>query len=314
MSYKLVRATDLYDSLCRYRREGALRGVYLGFPEVNKHYTMALPGVTDWTGFPQSGKTQILMEFLMNTSEFYGWKHLVHFPDVGNSQEIIADLIHKYTGKTFDKRYPNHITEREIADAMPWVSEHFKVVETEDLNNKMTPFEFWDLAARMKKTDGIHTASVDAWKDLNHKREKEFGRTDQYLENALSYRNAISERYKLHFHTIIHPLRTEKDTSGNRRPPTPYDMKGGTEWYNNAKNSITVHRPDGDDTQIEIFFNKIKPRSIGEVGYATLDFDVKRFRYYQEHMGVKRFAEKEAYQDERTEIKSLEDLKDEIPF
>jgi len=169
------------------------------------------------------------------------------------------------------------------------------------------------MAAQYKTTHGIHTASIDAWKDLSPKREREFGRTDQYLENALSYRNAMAEKHKLHFHTIIHPLRTEKASKGIRRPPTPYDMKGGTEWYNNAKNSITVHRPDGEDNMVELFFNKIKPRSIGEVGYQTLYFDYVNFRYYNEDGGVKRFADKKKWTIQEPDSDTL-DLNAEIPF
>lgn len=309
---KIINANNIFTNLCEYRAKGALRGVYLGFPNIHKHYSMALPGVTDWTGFPQSGKTQILMELLLNTSVFHGWKHLIYLPDVGSSQEIIADLIHKYTGKTFDKRYPNHITEEEIAKAIPFIDEHFKVLDLEDLNKRITPYEFWDLAAEYKKKYGICTASIDAWKDMSHKREKEFGRTDQYLENVLSYRNKMSEKHELHFHTIIHPTRTDKDAAGHRRPPTPYDMKGGTEWYNNAKNSITVHRPDGEDTMAEIFFNKIKPRSVGEVGYTTLNFDFTKFRYYNDDQGGKRFADPKEYRLAEPDNTILED--EEIPF
>lgn len=43
---------------------------------------------------------------------------------------------------------------------------------------------------------------------------------------------------------------------------------------------ITVHREDLSDNQVQIMFNKIKPRSIGKIGFIELRFDKKLFKYY----------------------------------
>ncbi|NPA44809.1 MAG: hypothetical protein GXO49_04675 [Chlorobi bacterium] len=294
--FKLINTTDNFIELVNYAKRGAIRGVDLGFKAIQEFYTMSIPGVTDWTGFPMSGKSQLLLEFLLNTSIFYGWKHLIYMPDVGNETEIMADLIHKKTGKTFDKRYQNHITEKEISNAGMFIDQHFFILTKEDLKAKMSPYEFWDYAVELKKSIGIHTATIDAWKDLRHDTHL-FAREDKYLEDVLSYRNALAEKHKLHIHTIIHPTRTEKDKNGFRKAPTPYDIKGGTEWFNNGKSIITVHRPQGEDKKaeniVEIYFNKIKPRSIGSVGMAELYFDVAKFRYYEEINGKRKYARKE---------------------
>lgn len=313
--FSVVKSVDIHNDIVRYSKQGALRGKYLGFPNVHKNYTMSLPGVTDWTGFPRSGKTQVLMEFLLNTSEFYGWKHLVYFPDVGNEKEIIADLLHKKTGKTFDKRYPNHINETEITMNLDWILEHFKILTKDDLKAKLSPYEFWDLAVKIKDEEGLQTASIDAWKDMFHDTSK-FGRDDKYLEDVLSYRNLIAERNNIHLHTIIHPTRTEKDTQGNRKPPTPYDLKGGTEWFNNGKNIVTVHRPNNGDNVVEIFWNKIKPRSIGTEGKSELYFDPTKFRYYTEDLGNKTYAEKEYREpvQQQMNIDSDDENDDDLPF
>lgn len=300
--FKISRPGTITEKMNQYRDKGALQGVYLGFPDINKFYTMSLPGVTDWTGFPRSGKTEVVTEFLMNTSVFYGWKHLLYLPDVGNEDDIYSDLIHKYTGKTFDKRFKNYITEEEIARATPWITEHFKVLVKEDPKAKLTPYEFWDLAVEEKELSGIQTATIDAWKDMSHSREKDFGRTDQYLEDVLAYRNALAEKYFLHFHTIIHPLKTDKDSAGNRKPPSPYDIKGGTEWFNNGKNMITVHRPTGEANKTELFFNKIKPRSIGSEGVGELSFDIRTRRYFFDDMGTPVFATKDKTSSKKNQM------------
>ena len=69
---------SIRDEIMSYREKGALRGCYLGFPLLDEHYSIALPGCTDISGFPASGKSEFLLELLLNTSLYYGWKHLLY--------------------------------------------------------------------------------------------------------------------------------------------------------------------------------------------------------------------------------------------
>lgn len=281
--FKITKASEVSSLLTKYRDTYNSRGQYLGFPNIDEHYSMMLGTCTDWTGFPMSGKTQVLMELLLNTSLFYGWKHLVYFPDVGNNVEILADLIHKKTGKSFNPEMDNTITDMEIIREIDWITEHFKILTKTDIKAKMTPFQFWDYAVELKKSEGLHTASIDSWKDMSHP-YNEFGGYATYLEAVLPYRNQIAEDNGLHLHTIIHPKITEKQ-NGKRLAPTPYDLKGGSEWFNSGKCMITVHREDVTSNQVEIFFNKIKPRSCGNTGSTILHFDISKLVYYNiEHV------------------------------
>lgn len=276
--FKVTEPSDVLNKLKNYRDNYHERGVYLGFEKIDQYYSMQLGGCTDWTGFPMSGKTQVLMELLMNTSVFYGWKHLIYFPDVGNNVEILADFIHKKTSKSFDPKKTNTITDDEIEREIKWVTDHFKVLTKVDVKAKLTPMQFWDMAAEIKKTDGLHTASIDSWKDMSHPYDQ-YGGYATYLEYCLPYRNHVAEENDLHLHTIIHPKLTEK-VNGQRSIPTPYDLKGGSEWFNSGKSMITIHRPDVMHNQVEIHFNKIKPRSIGKIGKCDLHFDINSLTYY----------------------------------
>lgn len=271
---------SIVDKLYAHKQQFHEKGIYVGWDIFHKHYTMQLGNCTDWTGYPMSGKTQVLMECLLNTSINYGWKHLVYFPDVGNNVEIIADLIHKKTGKCFDPLKKNAISDEEIKHETKWILEHFMVLTKKDVKAKMTPIQFWDLAVQIKNTNELHTASIDSWKDLSHN-YNESGGYSQYLEIVLPYRNQIAEDNKLHLHTIIHPKLTEK-LNGKRMPPVPYDLKGGSEWFNSGKCMITVHRDSLESNEVRIFFNKIKPRNTGTTGEIIMRFDVELFKYYYE--------------------------------
>lgn len=285
------------DDIMKYRENGAIRGKFLGFPFLDEYYTMALPGCTDFTGFPASGKSEFLLELLLNTSLFYGWKHFMYVPDVGDKNEILAILIHKISGKTFDKRYvdSNYISEGEVDRHLGWILHHFRIMIKDDLKAKLTPYEFYDLAAKMNsETDGgIQTATIDSWKDMKHGIGMDgevFSRDDKYLEDVLSYRNAMAELHKMHFHTVIHPVKTEADKDGHRKPPTPYDLKGGSEWYNSGKCMITVHRQGGHPNAVDIMITKAKPKSVASVGKVEMFFDRKLAKFYWDDAGEKIYA------------------------
>jgi twinkle protein len=318
--FEILTSKNSFDDLLKYRENGAIRGKYLGFPILHEFYSMSLPGCTDWTGFPTSGKSEFLLEMLLNTSLFYGWKHLLYVPDVGDKNEILAILIHKITGKTFDKRFvnSNYISEEEVKKEFDWVLHHFRIVINVDLKAKITPYEFWDLAAQMNyDTDGgIQTATIDSWKDLRHGVAQDgtvFGRDDKYLEDVLSYRNAMSEKHKMHLNIVIHPIKTEADKDGKRKPPTPYDLKGGSEWYNNGKCMVTVHRSDNSPNGVKIMINKAKPKSVAKIGVAEMFFDVKLCKFYWENNGTKIYANEKYIKPTGMYIFD-DNIEDDVPF
>lgn len=318
--FEILDQKNSFDSIIKYREQGALRGKYLGFPIFNEYYTMSLPGTTDWTGYAQSGKSEFLLELLLNTSLFYGWKHLLYVPDVGDKNEILAILIHKITGKTFDRKYinSNYISQEEVTRELDWVLQHFKILHKVDLKSKITPYEFWDYAAYLNATTdgGIQTATIDSWKDLKHGKGLDgegFSRDDKYLEDVLSYRNAMAEKNKMHFHTIIHPRNgIEKDKNGNRMPPKPDDLKGGSEWWNNGKTMITVHRTENHRNEVKIIITKAKPKSVAKQGEVTMYFDSKVAKYYWEYQDKKIYANEKYVKPNGLSFD--EDDNDDVPF
>ena len=314
--FEIAKSANSNLPMLEYLEKGALRGVYLGFPELHEFYTMSTPGVTDWTGYPQSGKTELLLELLLNTSRFYNWKHLLYVPDIGSKEETIALLLHKLTGKTFDKRYKsNLITENDVNSNIDWLLEHFIILYKTDEKSKLTPYEFWDFGLSLESEikGGVQTMTIDSWKDMKHDRNL---RDDQYLEDVLSYRNMIAEKYKKHIHTIIHPrgLSSEKKANGERKVPGPDHLKGGSEWWNNGKNIVSIHRPEGERSKVEIHIVKAKPKSVAKQGVCSLFYDwVKSNYYWIDNSNNKRFAQKE-YVNPLGVSLEVEESNDEIPF
>lgn len=319
--FKILEYNDVQESVINYLQKGDLRGKYLGFPFFDEKYTMALGNCTDWTGSGGSGKSEFLLELLLNTSLYYGWKHLIYVPDVGSKERIISVLIHKKTGKTFDKRYSNFITEEEVYRELPWILEHFNILYKQDKKKKITPYQFWDLAVEMNNDliGGIQTATIDSWKDMKRyvgRDGEAINRDDLYLEDVLGYRNDLCDIHKIHFHIIIHPLKTELDKSGVRLPATPYDLKGGTTWYDAGKCMVTVHRVSGTYNQVKIIVTKNKPESVASMGETEMYFDKKQRRFYWDNAGEKVYADKVKIQPKALLLNESVGMFDEydIPF
>lgn len=319
--YNLLNYQTTRDDLMDYRSKGALRGVYLGFPILHENYTMSCPGVSDWTGYPQSGKTEFVLELLLNTSLFYGWKHLLYVPDVGDKNEILSNLIHKLTGKTFDKRFENsnYISEVDADRNLQWILEHFYILYEEDEGSKITPYQFWDYAAYLSKENGIRTATIDSWKDLEINVMPDgtlVARDDKYLEKVLKYRNKIADKYKIHLHTIVHPTNIPPDKDGKRPIPRPFNLSGGAQWFNSGRNMISVHRVDGTENEVDILITKAKPKSVAKLGTVRMFFDTKTARFYWDYNGQKKYAHKDYFKPTGLEINddvSFDD-EDQIPF
>jgi len=292
--FKILEHSDIEKDLELYHRLGAKKGVYLGFKSMKDFYSMRESGVTDWTGYPSSGKTELLLECLFNTANFYGWKHLLYVPDIGDEIEVMSILIHKYSGMTFDKKYPNYISIQDVWRSSSWLLEHFKILKKTDPKASITPIEFWDFAIECKKEFGIQTATIDSWKDMRHDYSLHGGYA-QYLSHVLPYRNMISEQHNIHLHTVIHP-KTPRRLDGKIVHPDVDDMEGGAQWNNSGKVIISLHRESKEANHVDVKMLKIKPKIVGKWGFFAINFDLSKSRYFDinsEIGGTKEYATKE---------------------
>ncbi len=304
--FKILEFGDIHDGLEYYHKHGAEAGVYCGFKNINEFYNMKLGGCTDWTGYAQSGKTQLCLEFLYNTSLFYGYVHLLCVPDIGDKIEIMATLIHIATGKTFDKKYYNQIDLKTAFNECNWLLNHFKILDKIDPKAKITPVDFWELCQDYKKDNILHTGLIDSWKDMSH--DYSGGGYAVYLSNVLPIRNAIAEVNKLHFHTIVHPKTPRRGKDGKVLHPEVDDMEGGAQWNNSGKTIISLHR-EFDSRTVDISFLKVKPRVVGKRGLTVLNFNWEKSRYFELRNGFDGHEESYAKPQEK-----LSDIKPNIDF
>jgi len=257
----------------QYRKDGGKPGVYVGFECLKDFYSVKAGECTDWTGRPTSGKTQMLFEVLINTAKLYGHKSVLYMPDVGEPVEILADILHKVTGKTFDKKYQNVISVDDIYKECPWILEHFKIVSPHK-GYRPTPKDFYELTRDLNVQQG----AIDSWKDLKHNYS---GPINEYLADILTMRNEMMKSCNKHMHTVMHPKLQVRDKNGKFPPPNAYDISGGAAPYDSGRAMIGVNRESIDTNVADVYILKAKPRIVGKKGVVSLQFDVARSRYYE---------------------------------
>ncbi len=275
--YKIISLDESSKALEEYLEKGAEPGLYVGYECLKDYYSMKLGSCTDWTGSPQSGKSQLMLQLLHYTSAQYGLKHLLLVPDIGEFVEVLDILVHIHTGKTMDKRYRNLITIRELFSANNWLSQHFFILEPSESTNLLTPIEFWEYACSID----VQTAVIDSWKDMNHQYEKHGGSYAKYLSSTLSTRNFLAQKHKKHFHTVIHPKNPRRLKDGSKASTDVDDMEGGAQWNNSGKSIIGCNRATFDTRIVDIDVLKAKPRVVGKRGQAALELDVEKSAYFE---------------------------------
>jgi primosomal protein N' len=109
----VIQLQDIRDEVIQLYKDGGGKVYYCGFKKLAPHYNIKEGSCTDWTGYPGSGKTELLFELLKNCSEYYDHKHLIYMPDAGSNAEVIAKLLHKFSGKQFHEHYYDSLGQRQ---------------------------------------------------------------------------------------------------------------------------------------------------------------------------------------------------------
>lgn len=267
---KIITQNDIVDKVMDYWKNGAEPPLHLGMGNLTPFYGVRMGSCTDITGYPYSGKTLFLKEIITNLNTKHNIKQMLFMPDDGTTTEIITNIIHKLTGKTFDKRFKNYIGENEVYKRLTMMLNEFVFVESEQ---RISAVELWSKSVE----ENCKSCSVDSWNYLKH------DDGTKYLANTLSERNMIAERNNVHFFTIIHPRNpnsNDYDKEGKLKPPNQFNLMGGSEWNNNGKTIISVHKESKESANYDIYINKIKPKNVGSTGMCTMQFDIPSQRFY----------------------------------
>lgn len=281
---KIITIDKVQDEIFHLRKYGQQRGLLVGFENLDRLYSIKAGTSTIIYGYPTSGKSQLLIQFLVSLA-VQGKKSMIMTPETGTAAEIYAEIIHCLTGKTFRPTQNYTITEKELYNVMPFVKDYFKVIDVDE--SSLSVAEFCDVTKEGIKDYGIFASCFDNWNDLQHTFDN---REDLYLEASIPMFNRLARKEQIHIFGVFH-AKSPSLQNGDKFPkaPTPFDIKGGSAIFSKAMNLIGVHRDYEEHGEgwkqsdvANVIISKIKPKVVGEKGNCKLRFDVYRNAYYDD--------------------------------
>ena len=279
----IKKSKDIAKEIDFLIENGNPKGNSTGFRRLDEFYTLKYGSFTIILAEPHSGKSEFGFELCLNQAERYGKRTLVVSPETGSVSDIYAELIHKYTGRPLQKKYPNALEQREVYNAMAYIDEMFSIVDTDERGYT------YEEVMKLRTNEDI--IFVDPNNEMTHIFAD---RQDIYIEGLTADIRRFCKQKDVHMIITMHPAKQDVSidkVSGKRYfdMPKARMAAGGQAWFRKAMGWINMWRPpdflmdvDGmpyPENTVLIEIEKAKPKGIGKKGTCELQFDWKRNRY-----------------------------------
>lgn len=260
-------------------RDGADKGVSLGWSMLDGFYRVRPGEWTLVTGIPGSGKSEFIDACMLNLAKEHGWTFGIFSPENQPLEQHIKKLAEKHTGKPFAKGPSERMTPNDLMNAAMFLQNHFSFIlpEGDDwgLDNIL------DLASTLVVRQGIRGLMIDPWNEIEHARSGPLSESE-YISQALTKVRRWARSNGVHVWIVAHPTKLRKNDDGTYPVPTPYDVSGAAHWRNKADYAITVHRPDLKQDISEVHIQKVRFKEMGRLGMVRFKWDRVSGRYFED--------------------------------
>lgn len=266
----LYSAYHYEDAVIKLYRDGRSRGLSTGFSNIDPIMTIRPGELSIVTGYPSSGKSEVVDSIAVNMAVMHGWKFAVcsfeNPPD-----EHIAKWSAKYMGMPFYDGPSQRMSEDQLRVAMKWINDRVFLIRADD----EAPTIEWvlDRAKVAVMRYGINGLILDPYNEFEHQMRDSQTET-KYISDMLGKVKRFAQAHGVHVWFVAHPAKPPKEYQN--KAPTLYDISGGANWNNKADIGFSVHRPFNDDGTrsdvSEVHVLKVRFRACGEPGVAKLQY------------------------------------------
>jgi hypothetical protein len=268
---------------------GKRRGETTRFHSIDPCFTWKKGFVHCWTGYPNHGKTEMLLQLSIAKSLHDGWNWVIFCPENMSSDEkgtitpdeLFDTLIHAYIGKSTDPYYKNiQMSMEEYERGIEFVDKHYTIIYPNELKTPATVVKYLQHVIETQKVDGV---ILDPWNKMVHNYA---GLLDEYLASQFAIIKDFAIRNHIVFNIVEHPKSVARQADGSLPVPDAYCLRGGAMWNNAMDVIISVHRPnyhtDKKDSAVDFISHKIKNQKlVGMPGTVNLTFERKSNRYFE---------------------------------
>lgn len=270
----IVVLENLNDELDEFWTNGFERGMVMGLPDFDKHFSLALKQYTLVTGVPQSGKSEFLDQLLLKVNLKYNHKICYCSPE--------NEPFTFHHDKLFQKLYGRRPSgEEEIK------SENVKAVKnyiTDNIYHVQFDNRYWLQDVLAKFTELVRRKGVRMFVLDPYNKVKLKGGSSDIVKYTEEYHILLDEFVKkndCHLFLVAHPskMTLQEGSKKTHLMPTAYNIKGGSEHFDMSYNVLGVNRIY-ESKLVHVKTLKVKFRHLGEINKdAFFSFNTVNGRY-----------------------------------
>lgn len=268
-------------------KNGKRKGETTHIAELDPHYTWKKGFLQCFTGNPNCGKSEFLLQISLIKAMFSDWKFGLYVPENMSSEngimtpdEIADTLIHSLSGQTTDPDYKDfQIPEEAYKKAIEVIDKNFVIIyPPERIKTVPLLLEYFQ---HVQDEHNLDAFIIDPFNKLHHKYN---GLLDEYLMEKFAEIKEFAVKNNVVFSIVEHPKSQVKNNDGSYPMANQFSLRGGAAW-NNAMDFIgTIHRPHlhEDYTNTKVEFHSLKVRNqklFGMPGVVEMDFNRRSNRY-----------------------------------
>lgn len=247
-------------------RNGMAKGLSTGWEHLDEGYTIATGMLDVWTGFPSSGKSEVLDNLAINLGVMHDWRFAMYSPENYPTELHLKKLAMKYTGKPFDPGPTERMTEQELDHALDWLDGRIHMLRPDT----PTIDEILRLAKIEKRRFGINALTIDPWNNVIHTLGPGESVTD-YTARQLTKIRQFLRQHDIRVWVLAHPRKPERGSAG--LVPGPYEIAGSHNFFAMADSMVAVGRNKNDPSQpSEMHIQKVRHRHLGDIGVCKFDW------------------------------------------
>jgi hypothetical protein len=252
-----VYVNDIKDNLYDYYNEGYPLGETSQIKKLDENFRWREGFVYCFSGYPQSGKSEILNYLMVLRAKHYGDKIVMYSPET-NTSELVLNLCRSYLGKNVNPNFDNICTKKEMEMALTFVNDHFVFLENQD---EMPSIKTLVKTFQRLSKKGYNNFLIDP---LNWVVESNAGDSNnlyQYLKLTLTILKQFAKSSESIMVYVEHP-KTPHAIKGRIPKATAFSLAGGTMHFNKVDGMVVMHRLSDIDLEEKVKSGEILARML----------------------------------------------------
>ena len=297
--------------------------------EMNGHFKWKRTFLYTFTGYPNSGKSELLLFMAALKAKKDGSRFMLYVPESMSSHEgimtideVVDTLAHIIVGRSTDPDNDFQMSEEQYLDALNFINDHFVVLYPESPKPKdVLEYAQYIIDEDEKIGKTFYGLIIDPWNNLlSDQRANEM--LDDYIMRELIGVKHFLIKNNIIGCVVVHPKSPPVGKDGKVPPANAFTLRGGAAFNNKSDGIVSVHRPHWfmesvivngkgisgrNSTRVEVHTFKMKNQKLVGVVLGFSEWEFNRItNRYENNKGISPFDE--AY-DWEEKMKELPDKK-----